>query len=70
MHWAGAAPKSPARGGLITEQTRGLLGHMLVFARQAVTTVRDLSYSFIRWVFDRTLGALYRAARNAIDYLN
>lgn len=52
------------------EQTRGLLGHMLVFARQAVTTVRDLSFSFIRWVFDRTLGSLYRAARNAIDYLS
>ncbi|SNY45003.1 Lipase (class 3) [Arsukibacterium tuosuense] len=49
------------------EQARGLLGHMLVFARQAVTTVTDLSYKFIRWVFDKTLAALYRSARDAIS---
>lgn len=49
------------------DQVKGLLGHMLVFARQAITTVTDLSYQFIRWVFEKTLQALYRAARNAID---
>lgn len=48
-------------------QVRGLLGHMLVFARQAVTTVTELSFKFIRWVFEKTVGALYRSARNAID---
>ncbi|MDX1391455.1 MAG: lipase family protein [Rheinheimera sp.] len=51
----------------LAEQTKGLLGHMLVFARQAVTTVAELSYKFIRWVFDVTLGALYRTAREAIN---
>ncbi|KKO45327.1 lipase [Arsukibacterium ikkense] len=49
------------------EQARGLLGHMLVFARQAVTTVTELSFRFIRWVFDKTLVALYRSARDAIS---
>jgi len=44
-----------------------LLGHMLVFARQAVTTVTDLSFKFIRWVFEKTVGALYRSAREAIS---
>lgn len=51
----------------LAEQTKGLLGHMLVFARQAVTTVAELSFKFIRWVFDVTLGALYRTAREAIN---
>ncbi|WP_372972559.1 lipase family protein [Marinobacter sp.] len=49
------------------EQTRGLLGHMLAFARAAVTTVVDLSFRFIRWVFDRTAGALYDAVRQAVE---
>ncbi len=49
------------------EQTRGLLGHMLAFARVAVTTVVELSFRFIRWVFDRTAGALYDAVRQAIE---
>ncbi|SET41004.1 Lipase (class 3) [Marinobacter segnicrescens] len=49
------------------EQTRGLLGHMLAFARVAVTTVVDLSFQFIRWVFDRTAGALYDAVRQAVE---
>ncbi|MDX1536301.1 lipase family protein [Arsukibacterium sp.] len=49
------------------EQARGLLGHMLVFARQAITSVTELSFKFIRWVFDKTLTALYRSARDAVD---
>lgn len=49
------------------EQTAGLLGHMLVFAGQVTTAVIDLSYQFIRWVFDRTLTALYRSVRQALD---
>ena len=49
------------------DQARGLLGHMLAFARQAVTTVTELTFKFIRWVFDKTVGALYRSARQAID---
>lgn len=49
------------------EQTRGLLGHMLAFARAVVTTVVDLSFRFIRWVFDQTVGALYDTVRQAIQ---
>lgn len=49
------------------EQTRGLLGHMLAFARAAVTTVVEMTFSFIRWVFDRTAGALYDAVRQAVE---
>ncbi len=49
------------------EQTRGLLGHMLAFARAVVTTVADLSFRFIRWVFDQTVGALYDTVRQAIQ---
>lgn len=51
----------------LAEQTRGLLGHMLAFARAAVTTVVDLTFSFIRWVFDQTAGALYASVRQAIE---
>ncbi|MDR6984361.1 pimeloyl-ACP methyl ester carboxylesterase [Rheinheimera pacifica] len=52
------------------EQTKGLLGHMLAFARQAVTTVTELTFKFIRWVFDKTVGALYRSAREAITSIS
>lgn len=56
-----------AASSRFAEQTRGLLGHMLAFARMAVTTVTDLTFRFIRWVFDQTAGALYRAVRQAIE---
>ena len=52
---------------VLAEQTKGLLGHMLVFAGQVVTSVTELSFKFIRWVFDKTLGSLYRTARDAIN---
>lgn len=52
------------------EQTRGLLGHMLVFAGKGAVKVADLSYQFIRWVFEVTLGALMRMARQALDLIN
>ncbi|TVP57594.1 MAG: lipase family protein [Halomonadaceae bacterium] len=51
------------------EQTRGLLGHMLVFAGKTAITVGELSYRFIRWVFDQTLGALYRIAKETLNQL-
>lgn len=51
----------------LAEQTRGLLGHMLAFAKAAVTTVVDLTFSFIRWVFDKTAAALYAEVRQAIE---
>ncbi len=49
------------------EQTRGLLGHMLAFARAAVTTVVEMTFSFIRWVFDQTAGTLYNVVRQAVE---
>ncbi|RBP78759.1 lipase (class 3) [Shewanella putrefaciens] len=51
------------------EQTKGLLGHMLVFAGQVVTEITELSYKFIKWVLDKTIGALYNSARQAMDNL-
>ena len=51
----------------LAEQTRGLLGHMLAFAKAAVTTVVDMTFSFIRWVFDKTAGALYASVRQAVE---
>lgn len=51
----------------LADQARGLLGHMLAFSRVAVTTVGELTFSFIRWVFEKTVGALYRAVREALQ---
>lgn len=51
----------------LAEQTRGLLGHMLAFARAAVTTVVEMTFSFIRWVFDQTTGTLYNVVRQAVE---
>ncbi len=50
----------------LEKQTKGLLGHMLVFAGKAVHEITDLSYKFIKWVFDVTVGRLYRAAIQAL----
>ncbi|KDC53950.1 lipase family protein [Pseudoalteromonas sp. S3431] len=50
-------------------QTLGLLGHMLVFAGKVINKAVELTYSFIKWVFDSTLGALYRAAREGLNGL-
>lgn len=51
------------------EQTAGLLGHMLVFAGKAAVKVTELTFRFIRWVFDKTMGALYRCAEQALNRL-
>ncbi|SEA22668.1 lipase family protein, partial [Alkalimonas amylolytica] len=51
------------------KQTLGLLGHMLVFAGKGGTQVVDLSYRFIRWVFEVTLAALHRLVREAMAFL-
>lgn len=53
----------------LADQTKGLLGHMLVFAGKFVTDIKDLSASFIRWVFKITVGKLYSSAKKAIDAL-
>lgn len=52
------------------EDIKGLLGHMLVFAGKTTTAITELTARFIRWVFDVTLGALYRSVRQALDNLN
>lgn len=48
------------------DQTAGLLGYMLVFAGQSAVKLTELSYEVIKWVFDKTLGVLYRSVREAI----
>lgn len=51
------------------EQTAGLLGHMLVFAGKAAVTVTKLTYQFIRWVFETTIGALNKCVKKALEAL-
>lgn len=53
-------------GGALADQLKGLLGHMLAFAGKAVSLLRDLTFSFIRWVFEVTLKRLYTVAREAL----
>ena len=53
-------------GGALVEQLKGLLGHMLAFAGKAVSLLRDLTFNFIRWVFEVTLKRLYTVAREAL----
>lgn len=53
-------------GGALVEQLKGLLGHMLAFAGKAVSLLRDLTFNFIRWVFEVTLKRLYTIAREAL----
>jgi triacylglycerol lipase len=48
------------------EQLKGLLGHMIVFAGKPAVTVIKYTLSFIKWVFNITLGRLYDQARNAM----
>ena len=50
------------------DDIKGLLGHMLVFAGKVTTVVTELTARFIRWVFDVTLGALYRSVRQALEH--
>ncbi len=49
------------------EQTAGLLGHMLVFAGKVAVQVVNLTYQFIKWVFDQTTSELYRSVKQALD---
>lgn len=50
-----------------SKQVAGLLGHMLVFAGQQSFKLGELTYEVIKWVFDKTLGVLYRSVREAIQ---
>ncbi|XQW83488.1 lipase family protein [Thalassotalea piscium] len=50
-----------------SKQVAGLLGHMLVFAGQVAYKLIELTYDVIKWVFDKTLGVLYRSVSEAIN---
>ncbi|MBU2870477.1 lipase family protein [Colwellia sp. E2M01] len=50
-----------------SKQVAGLLGHMLAFAGQTTYKLAELTYDVIKWVFDKTLGVLYRSVREAIN---
>jgi len=49
------------------DQTLGLLGHMLSFAGQSIYKFSELNYEIIKWVFDKTLGVLYRSVQRALE---
>ncbi|WP_236701259.1 lipase family protein [Thalassomonas viridans] len=48
-------------------QINGLLAHMLVFSGLAAVKITELSYEFIRWIFQKTLAVLNRVARQALS---
>ncbi|WP_269082177.1 lipase family protein [Thalassomonas actiniarum] len=48
-------------------QLAGLLSHMLVFSGLKAVEIGELSYEFIRWVFEKTLAVLNRVARQALS---
>ncbi|MGY5615514.1 lipase family protein [Vibrio cincinnatiensis] len=58
--------KIAAAGEKAAAQVKGLLGHMLVFAGSAVTTVKDLTYATIRAIFTKMLNRLYRDVKEAL----
>lgn len=49
------------------ERVKGLLGHILAFVGQAGRQIKNLSYAFIREVFNLMLNKLTRMARDAIN---
>lgn len=51
----------------LADQTMGLLGHMLAFAGRVAYKITELSYKVIKWIFDKTLGTIYKAAGRAVD---
>lgn len=50
-----------------TGQLQGLLAHMLVFSGHAGVKIKELSYEFICWVFEKTLRVINRLAREALS---
>lgn len=48
----------------------GLLACMLKFAGYAGVKIKELSYEFIRWVFEQTLKMVYRLARTALSLVD
>ncbi|MGP8306304.1 hypothetical protein [Vibrio sp. YIC-376] len=68
-HLARSIEKVAAASGKLAEQTKGLLGHMLVFAGRSVDKITDLSAKFIRWVFEVTIGKLFKTAQRALSSL-
>ncbi|CAE6929190.1 Lipase (class 3) [Vibrio sp. B1FLJ16] len=66
---ARSVEKVAAVSGELAEQTKGLLGHMLVFSGRFIDKINDLSAKFIRWVFDVTIGKLFKTAQRALSSL-
>ncbi len=50
----------------LAEDTKGLLGHMLVFAGKGTNKAIELTYKFIRWVFEVTIKALNAVVKLAL----
>ena len=66
-HLARNIEKIAAASDKLAEQTKGLLGHMLVFSGRGISKITDFSMKFIRWVFKVTVGKLYGTAKRAVD---
>lgn len=51
----------------LTEELKGLIGHMLAFVGKASYEVKELTAQFIRWVLGLMIKKLYMVAKQAID---
>ena len=51
----------------LTEELKGLIGHMLAFVGKATYEVKELTAQFIRWVLGLMIKKLYMVAKQAID---
>ncbi|WP_036956879.1 MULTISPECIES: lipase family protein [unclassified Pseudoalteromonas] len=51
----------------LTEELKGLIGHMLAFVGKASYEVVELTTQFIRWVLGLMIKKLYMVAKQAID---
>ncbi|WP_249330694.1 lipase family protein [Pseudoalteromonas sp. S3178] len=53
----------------LTEELKGLIGHMLAFVGKKTYEVKELSKQFIRWVLGLMIKKLYMVAKQAIDLI-
>ncbi|KJY78358.1 lipase family protein [Vibrio nigripulchritudo] len=59
--------KIAAKSKTFAAQTKGLLGHILVFSGRAAIEVTEISYKFVKWVFALMTKRLYNAVRTAFN---
>ncbi|MGR2823002.1 lipase family protein [Vibrio vulnificus] len=52
------------------EQTKGIIGHILVFSGRAAIEINELSYHFIKWAFSLMKKKLMLAVQAALNSLN